>query len=318
MNNLASEQPGFLDRISKARGSSDLNETTEEPTIEVETPDDVEAIAEVETVETDETNELELVADNETEIYADFNGREISLTQINEWEKGSLRQSDYTRKTQALADERKKLETDNELLSSKNLKLDDHISKLEVFIGEFDNTEHDGMSLEELREYDASEYLKVTELQAKRKDALKKAKSLKSDDLSTQQQANGQKELQKLLTSNPHWIKDGKETQAYSDEMKLVEGYLTENGYSEAQQKGILLGGTGQVFIDAAKFHSNTKSNAAITKRVRKAPITTKPGQATTSTATRALEIAKENHKKSGTAQTAVELRKAQRKFKGE
>ena len=229
-----------------------------------------------------------------------------------------MRQSDYTRKTQALADERKKLETDNELLSSKNLKLDDHISKLEVFIGEFDNAEHDGMSLEELREYDASEYLKVTELQAKRKDALKKAKSLKSDDLSTQQQANGQKELQKLLTGNPHWIKDGKETQAYSDEMKLVEGYLTENGYSEAQQKGILLGGTGQVFIDAAKFHSNTKSNAAITKRVRKAPITTKPGQATTSTATRALEIAKENHKKSGTAQTAVELRKAQRKFKGE
>lgn len=36
-------------------------------------------------------------------------GREMTLEQITEWEKGYLRQADYTKKTQALAEERKKL-----------------------------------------------------------------------------------------------------------------------------------------------------------------------------------------------------------------
>lgn len=50
--------------------------------------------------------------DPEIEIGKDEQGnpRKVKLSQINEWEKGSMRQADYTAKTQELAQQRKELE----------------------------------------------------------------------------------------------------------------------------------------------------------------------------------------------------------------
>ena len=322
--NGSNTEANILSRIRTARGNAEPQAPTEEPqSLEVK-PDevDVEEVEELsETLEADiETVELESdepQGDEGEEFYVDVDGREISFKQINEWEKGSLRLSDYTRKTQVLADDRKTFESERVANTDKSQKLDDSISKLEIFINEFDDSTHDGMTLEELRDIDPSEYLKVTEKQAKRKEALKQAKSLKSSNSDTDRQTNAQTELNKLVAKNPHWVKAGKQTKAYDSEMKQTENYLTSLGMDEEQQKGILLGGNGQIFIDAAKYHAGIKSNASIAKKVRKAPIITKPSGAGKSAATSQLEKARANHKKYGTAHTAVELRKAQRKFKG-
>ena len=169
-----------------------------------------------------------------------------------------------------------------------------------------------------MRKNDPGQYIKVTEQQAKRKEALKDAKKLKADNSQTDIVANRQKELDRIVKNNPHWMKNGKETKAYTLEMKQVDEYLTHNGYTKEQQQGLLLGGNGQVYLDAAKYHSSKSSNAAILKKVRKAPITTKPSGASGSTSKRALDKAKADHKKHGTTHTAVALRNAQRQFKGE
>jgi hypothetical protein len=229
-----------------------------------------------------------------------------------------MMQSDYTRKTQALADDRKTFDADKTALNDKNQQLDSSISQLEAIVNDFNKVEIDGMTLEELRDIDPSQYLKVTEQQAARKLALKDAKKLKAETSQTDRAASAQVELSKIVKSNPHWIKDGKETKAYHSEMKQVEDYLTGQGYTKEQQQGVLLGGNGQVYIDAAKYHSGKSSNAAILKKVRKAPITTKPSGASGSTSKRALDKARAEHKKYGSTHTAVKLRNAIRLNKGE
>jgi len=324
MNNplpTQSNEKDILSRIVKARGTAEPEAPTDEPIVNLEvTPDEVE-VEEVEelpetleaAVETVETGEPEQ-ADELEDIY-DVGGREITLKRIEELEQGNLMQSDYTRKTQVLAEDRKLFEAVKESTTTKNQQLDDSISQLKVFIDEFDTTEVDGMTLEELRDIDPSQYLKVTEQQAKRKQALKEAKGLKAEGSDADRQALASSELSKLISGNPHWLKDGKETKAYQSDMTTVTNYLNDKGYTEAQQVGILTAGQGQVFIDAAKYHASKKTNAAITKKVRKAPIMTKPSGASRSATVTALDKAKANHKKLGTVQSAMALRKAQLNF---
>ena len=95
--------------------------------------------------------------------------------------------------------------------------------------------------------------------------------------------------------------------------MAMVKSYLTDLGLSDGEQAGILLTGHGQAYIDAAKFHKGEKTNVAVKKKVKKAPVVTKPGGARISPHTEALRKAEANHKKYGTPETALALRKARR-----
>jgi hypothetical protein len=327
-NQSGSNQTELLERVKNARGSAEPSEPTEEPQAQEVTPDEVEAeVEQVEELEQPleveaEPVELEVSAEkqesDQEEFYVEIDGSEISFNEIREMKKGNLRQDDYTRKSQANAEDKKLIVAEKESLATKNQQLEESIASLQVFVDEFNDTEIDGMSLTELREYDPSKYLEVTEKQTARKEALKKAKSAKSTASDTDRQGKAQEELSKLVNNNPQWIKDGKETPAYQSDMKVVNDYLNTLGYTEDMRKGILTNGNGQIFIDAAKYHVSKKSNAALSKKVRKAPVVTKPGGASKSVATTNLEKAKAAHREYGTIATAMALRKAQTQFKGD
>lgn len=320
-NHNGSNETEILNRINQARSEPEpLEPTDETESIDIE-PEDIE-LEESETVDEtmEESSEIEPDESEEQqddEIYVDFNGREVSFSQIKEWEQGHLMQSDYTRKTQKLADERKSLEARQEALTAKTAELDEKILSLDSFISDFDNSTVDGMTLEELRDIDPSQYIKVKEDNEKRKKALDAAKKARSGLSSEEKQENERKELSSLLQSNPQWLKDGKETKEYQNDMSLVKSYLDSLGLSESKQKGILTNGHGQAYIDAARFHAGKKVNASIAKKVRKAPVVTKPSGASKSVAATKLEKAKANHRKFGTVETAMALRKAQKQFKG-
>ncbi len=308
MNN---PEAALLERIHAARA-----EPTE-PTEEAETVESTEEVTEEVIEAIDETTPDEAQAepeesiDEETpeEMYVDIDGREISLSDIKEWEQGTLRQADYTKKTQELADKRKEFESEQATLATKNTNLNEQIASLEVLTAE----KEDETNWDELREYDPGEYLKQRELQDKRKAALESAKQYKSGVSDEELQASANAEVKKLFDSNPHWVKDGVETDAYKNEMANVQTYLKSLGYTEEAQRGILLTGHGQIFIDAAKFHTQQNANAVIKKKVKKAPIVTKPGGARSSNSVTAIERAEKAHQKYGTVETALALRKAKR-----
>ena len=127
------QEPSFEDAVASIADTLDDNlmidghqeletkksETTEEPPVEEASDEDYLADIDEDEVEDDATPEEDSEAEEEeeskegddTEVAVVVDGEELTVT-MDELKKGYSRQSDYTKKTQALAEERKQLEED--------------------------------------------------------------------------------------------------------------------------------------------------------------------------------------------------------------
>ncbi|MCH9712626.1 MAG: hypothetical protein K0U20_08400 [Proteobacteria bacterium] len=305
-----------LQRIKQARGNAEPEaEPTEEPQIvdvSIDTTDEETEEAEdyqEDNEEPEEGSSVEEVAQNEEsdeeEYYLDLDGEEVSFSQIKEWKSGSMMQSDYTRKTTELADERKALEQEKGDISAKQAKLNDLVTQLEVMVSEGELTPDE---VKELREFEPDEYIKYTERQQAKKDALSKAKA------SSKPSFDPQVEQQKLFNSNPDWLDNGKPTDAYQRDSKLINDYAANNGIT-ADKFATFDAGMIQMMLDAARFKSGNVKAAVLSKKVRKAPVSTKPRQAASQGIRAQVEEAKKRFKANPTEQNAVALRKLNRQL---
>lgn len=237
-----------------------------------------------EELEEDASSELEESNDEETEEqpdsddeqesyeYVEIDGREITLGQIKEWEQAGLRQSDYTQKTQAVAEERKALKAEREANDKLKESLQTQAAQLQVLLGEDEDINWD-----ELREDDPEEYIRLSEIKQKRSKALADIQGAESGPT----QEHMQKEQQKLIAVYPDWVgEDGKFTDAFSADQKLVEAYVKDKGW---KMEELELGAGHRSYvtlIDAARMHNEKAKGSALSKKVRKAPVMTKPKKA--------------------------------------
>ena len=113
----------ILERIKVSRGTSEpvtaptenlevVNVSEDTPVEEVVEPEayaNETATSEIEESEQEESAQATHESEDE-DLYVDYKGREINLKDVEQWEQGHLRQADYTRKTQELADNRKDFE----------------------------------------------------------------------------------------------------------------------------------------------------------------------------------------------------------------
>ena len=99
--------------------------------------------AEEEAPETPEEPEAEEAEDNpegaeEEDPDADFvvtiDGEDIPLSEIKEWQKGALRQDDYTRKAQAVAADRQALEQERETTRARTAELEQSVQAFAQFV----------------------------------------------------------------------------------------------------------------------------------------------------------------------------------------
>lgn len=322
---MATEEQQILERIKVARGTAEPS--TDAPTEEPEAVDvlvddtPTEGAHESEAVADDEsTNEVEEldVADNnpenndeEQEEFFDLGGKEISLKRIQELEEGELRQSDYTRKTQALSDERRLFEAEREEFAASKAEVQKQLATLEAMVNEDSLTDE---QLAEMREFEPEKYIEHTEKLNKRKEFLKNNK-VNSEPQST---VNVQEEQAKMIAANPEWVVDGKATEAYQNDMNMLNDYFEKNGVTKEQAS--VIGQSAamvQAFIDAAKFKSINNDNAAIKKRVRKAPVSTKPKQQAGNKLADDIKKAEAQVKRTGRPEDFVKLRQLKRQAKG-
>jgi hypothetical protein len=320
------KESDLIARISAARGKpepeqSEPTENLEAVEVSVETP--VEEVEEVE-AETAEAEEVEEVTDaapnaeesdgenvepveDEEELYVEYKGREINLKDIEEWEKGNLRQSDYTRKTQELADSRKAFEAERESFNDQQAKLTEMFATLEAM------TQEDTLTTEqiaELREYEPEEYIKYQEKQAKRQELLKEAKKAQPID-----NVDVAAESRKLFENHPDWVSDGKTTEAFTNDTALMKQYALDAGYSDEEFAGLNRAHHMQTILDAAKFRQMNTKNAALEKKVRKAPVATKPRSGAAPTIRTQLDKAKARLKQTGSVEDAMAVKKLQRQL---
>lgn len=278
---MSEENPELETEVSFYQNLEQVEDTPEEAA-EQEQPEE-EAQADTEDSEAENEDESEHDATDE-ELYVDIDGREITLKQIKEWEEGELRQSDYTRKTQALAEERRKFEAGKEeeiakVFSEKYASLDSTIEELEALIAVSDE------EVSDLDEYDP-DYIDNEKLKAKRKAAIEKARSAKTELESKQSQEKAAAVQSELVAMHPEWLDDsGEQTEAFKSDLKAISDYFAKVGISQEDQAEIKSAKVWEAIIVAAKNEKKAEKASETKKKVRKLPVSTKPSKKPVSSA---------------------------------
>lgn len=229
-------------------------------------------------------------ADNETKdaLYVEIDGEEHNLDDVKKWRDGHLMQSDYTKKTQALAEERKTFEAERDsdrenVLKSKS-EVDDMRDTLAVLVAEDDEVDW-----AELKEDDPERYIELKEKADKRKEALAKVKAERetpADDPALIAEERG-----KLFAANPEWFDDdGKPTEVYSKETTLMNEYAVKAGFTADEFSQMTRAHYMTTILKAAKYDQLQEKGKKIKETREKVPVVTKPK------ATKATESLKPAH----------------------
>lgn len=271
---MATDNPITQEPVSLYDDLVDEAEPTEEPTEEAkdltEGPETEES-EEVEAQDTDESEEdgepedSEETDDEDSDLYLELDGEEVPLSQVKEWKQGYLRQSDYTKKTTDVANQRKANEKLAQELQQKQSGLDEIIGKLEPIIKLEEET------LKDLRETDADEYLTRKEKLDSYKSELESAKSQKDEATKPDTQA----EITRLAEI-AGWIKeDGSvDAEKHKADVKLVTEYAEKNGvrnFASIADADVLL-----AFKKAALYDQVSQKAKEVKPKLRKAKITHK------------------------------------------
>lgn len=290
IKNLGSEQASEEEQPSEELEAVDVSE---EDALSDELESETLEAEEFEELEEEEPEELDHEDDGE-ESYFDIDGEEITLSQIKEWKDSGLRQSDYTRKTQDLADQRKSYEAKAERADALIQNLGDRIDELDAII----KGEEAEINWDELAEDDPSEYLrKQRAIKAKQK-ALSEAKAQQKAKLNDR----ATEESQLLVNAMPSW-KDSKvqdadvtQLQKYMADKGIKPDLLEKAGYDHRLYMALL---------KASKFDALQEKKSAVKKKVKRAPKAIKPVKGKSKAKPSEMEEAKARLKRTGSKDDA-------------
>lgn len=246
--------------------------------------------------------------DEETDLfYLDLDGEEVSSTQIKEWKANGLMQADYTRKTQAHAEDVKSFKVKTDDFATKESELNDKLLTLEAMLSEDTKTADE---IAEMREYEPEEYIKYTEKQSKLKEFVNSAKT------ATQQPSVDMNKVSAdLFAAHPEWMDNGKQSQQFIDDTNLMTKYAETRGIDQAELSSFEAKHY-EVMLDAARYKSQNSKNVAIEKKVRKAPVSTKPRAKANNSLQSEIDVAQKRFNKTGNDKDFLLLRRLNRQLK--
>ena len=307
----------YLEQRKQARGNQDsvIEQPDNTEAVDVSQDAPVEEVVEPEAIANEDiTPEIEepevenegVAIESESEdLYVEYNGREINLKDVEKWEQGHLMQSDYTRKTQSHAEDVKTFNAEKESFTAKQSEFDNKLAQLNAMI------EEDTPSAEvlaEWREYEPEKYIEHTEKMSNRKKLLASSKA----ELPTQS-VDMVKVSAALAASHPEWMENGKQSKQFITDTNLMTSYAESRGISQADMTSFDARHY-EIILDAARYKSQNSKNVAIEKKIRKAPVSTKPRAAASGIQTD-LEAAQKAFKNNPTDKNAVALRKLKRQL---
>lgn len=216
--------------------------------------------------------------DDENIQVLEIDGEEYDLNEVKAWREGNLRQSDYTRKTQALADERKQFEAERDAeraqLADAHKKFTENADMLEVLV-----QEDSEVDWERLKEDDLEEYIEKKELAEKRQKALEKIKADRKTPVTDP--AAIQAEQRKLIQFDPAWLeeKDGKQivTKQFTADMKLVDDYAVKAGFTAEEFETMAKSHYMITMLKAARYDQLQEKSREMKNKREKVPVVTKP-----------------------------------------
>jgi hypothetical protein len=247
--------------------TADIQDPPQEEEV-LDKPEEVEAKADTEAEEPESK-------DDEEELYLDLFGEEVTLKDVQKWQKGHMMQSDYTKKTTALAEERKTFDaertTERENLLKSQTEVTEMRDMLSVLVAE-----DEAIDWVELKEDDPERYIELTEKADSRKAALEKVKAERSTP--TDDPAVVAAEQGKLFSANPDWLdKDGNRTESFNKDIGLMNDYAVNAGFSVEEFNAMTKAHYLTTILKAAKFDQLQDKGREIKAKREKVPVVTKP-----------------------------------------
>lgn len=249
------------------------------------------------TTEHDDTGE-EVDAPDRYTVKVD--GEEVEVN-IDELRSGYQRDSDYRKKTMALAEQRKQVEAENSAIAER-------IQKLDALIGQ----DEESVDWDSLRDNDPTEFIRRKDLQEQRAKALQDEQAKLAEKQQKQRSALIQQETAKLTEiMGPTWT-DDKRVNTFNE----ANSYLESIGVTQEEANTIIDSRHWKMIFDATEYNKLKGSKTKVAKEIRDAPKSVKPGQrqkAKSQTEVEAATARLQGSNKLNEAQNAVELLKARR-----
>ena len=294
---------------------TEVEETQEAEEVEEEAPEseEEEGQAEEETEEeVAEEEEYEVVAEEDLKYTIKVDGEELEVG-IDELKNGYQRQADYTRKSQALAEQRK----GTEQIQSERMQLEQerqmYANGLQMLqeqqsakLTDFDNVEWEALKQEDPYQYmikkdeyrDAQE--RVTNLQAEQQ-------MVQQEQAQQAQQARAhfvQQEYARLVNALPEW--NDKESTIKKD----VQEYATSVGFRPEEISQLADHRSVLIIKKAMEYDKLTKKVAPKKKAVKKVPKVQKAGRGNSKedAATEAIKKKRARLQKSGKQDDAASI----------
>ena len=266
-------------------------EQTPEDEVETETTEEVSAQdMESESVQTEVENPDGLTADDLVDDTQEgvsetpgtytikVDGKDVEVT-LDELQAGYSRQADYTRKSQVLAEQRKKAE---EELAATQQERQRYVSQLEQFTAQADSKLDELKSTDwtKLKEEDPTEYMlkrdQYRELQENKRTVEEEQKNLQYKS-QQEQQAKWQEELvrqQEIMAQRlPEWNDPTKGAKLKQD----IKSFALKTGFSE-QEVDSLIDARSVDVLHKAMLYDNLLAAKISNKKAKVVPKVTRPG----------------------------------------
>lgn len=231
----------------------------------------------------DEVEAVEAVEENPgDEVYrVRIGDDEVDLT-LEELRLGYMRQGDYTRKTQQVAEGRKQAEAELEALTAQRESYANQLAQLETALNQSEPTQE---YWDALQTEDPIEYVKQREALRDRRDALAQVQSEQQrvqqeqyQQLHVQTQERLKQEAEKLLDVIPEW----RDAEVATKQKNAVYTYAQRHlGYSEQELSQIGDHRAVNALRKAYLYDELMKQKPAATKKTKAAPKMAKAGQPT-------------------------------------
>jgi len=286
-------------------------ENTEEETPEGQVEEEVEEEVSEESEESEE-EEFEVVAEEDLKYTIKVDGKEYEVG-IDELKSGYQRQADYTRKSQALAEQRKgteaiqserqQLEQERQMYANGLQMLQEQqTAKLQDF---------DKVDWETMKEEDPYQYMlkkdEYRDAQERVNNAAQQQALIQQEQQAASNQARGQfvqQEYARLVAALPEWNDKDSTIKKDIQEYATSVGFRPEEINQLADHRSVL------VIKKAMEFDKLTKKVAPKKKAVKKVPKVQKAGRGTSKeeTAAEALKAKRARLRKSGKQDDAASL----------
>ena len=230
----------------------------------------------------EEVEAVEAVEEQPEETYrVRIGDDEVDLT-LEELRLGYMRQGDYTRKTQQVAEGRKAAEAELEALTAQRESYANQLAQLETALNQSEPTQE---YWDALQAEDPIEYVKQREALRDRRDALAQVQSEQQrvqqeqyQQLQAQTQERLKQEADKLLDVIPEW----RDADVATKQKNAVYTYAQRHlGYSEQELSQIGDHRAVNALRKAYLYDELMKQKPAATKKTKAAPKMAKAGQPT-------------------------------------